>query len=428
MNIYFYTIRPILPNQELLVWYCREFAQRLNYPLTGELMLQRIREQVQQTVPAAISQPPPSASPPSASPPSAPAEVGAVSTTTHSPSAASGASPSESPHKDGHGHYEAAQEGSVRSDEGYHSNGYHDEVLTPPEDSSDSDSENNYVLDFSKKQRPLHVKQEALVVDSPPEVQKNNEFRKVKIKMTKAYHYKAKEVDSGSCSDEAATAAPCSPDAVPMEAESAIKLDSVVSPPPRALSPVPASPTTSKPHYEDDVPMPESRGPSSSILENILLRSRERDRLDGDQNNNKEVTRHATPPPASSSPTEMAYSYKKSHRYGAVPCSPDSSSAATLAPPPLHALRRSPHTPPLSPPSSYSDLGYPTSLAGSSPSQAALYSHSPPYSYLPYGGVPASSPSHPSSLPPHQLHDQLLCPRPPSPAGSLSPDDGSCTR
>lgn len=39
-------------------------------------------------------------------------------------------------------------DGSVRSDEGYHSNGYHDDAFTPPEDSSDSDSENNYVLDF----------------------------------------------------------------------------------------------------------------------------------------------------------------------------------------------------------------------------------------------------------------------------------------
>lgn len=44
MNIFFYTIKPILPNQELLVWYCREFAERLNYPLTGEQMLQRIRK------------------------------------------------------------------------------------------------------------------------------------------------------------------------------------------------------------------------------------------------------------------------------------------------------------------------------------------------------------------------------------------------
>lgn len=44
MDIFFYTIKPILPNQELLVWYCREFAERLNYPLTGEQMLQRIRK------------------------------------------------------------------------------------------------------------------------------------------------------------------------------------------------------------------------------------------------------------------------------------------------------------------------------------------------------------------------------------------------
>jgi hypothetical protein len=43
-NIYFYTTKPILPDQELLVWYCREFAERLNYPLSGEQMLQRIRK------------------------------------------------------------------------------------------------------------------------------------------------------------------------------------------------------------------------------------------------------------------------------------------------------------------------------------------------------------------------------------------------
>lgn len=41
-KIYFYTLRAVMPGQELLVWYCREFAQRLNYPETGELMLQRI--------------------------------------------------------------------------------------------------------------------------------------------------------------------------------------------------------------------------------------------------------------------------------------------------------------------------------------------------------------------------------------------------
>ena len=44
MNIYFYTIKEIDANQELLVWYCREFAERLNHPVTGEQMLQRFRK------------------------------------------------------------------------------------------------------------------------------------------------------------------------------------------------------------------------------------------------------------------------------------------------------------------------------------------------------------------------------------------------
>ncbi|XP_036173026.1 PR domain zinc finger protein 1 isoform X2 [Myotis myotis] len=37
MNIYFYTIKPIPADQELLVWYCRDFAERLHYPYPGEL-------------------------------------------------------------------------------------------------------------------------------------------------------------------------------------------------------------------------------------------------------------------------------------------------------------------------------------------------------------------------------------------------------
>lgn len=39
MNIYFYTIKPIPANQELLVWYCRDFADRLDYPSSGELVM-----------------------------------------------------------------------------------------------------------------------------------------------------------------------------------------------------------------------------------------------------------------------------------------------------------------------------------------------------------------------------------------------------
>ncbi|KAI4480061.1 hypothetical protein M0804_010422 [Polistes exclamans] len=155
MNIYFYTIKPILPNQELLVWYCREFAERLNYPLTGELMLQRIRQQVQQSaLPTEIS-----------------ASVEVVS-----------------PLKDSSIYERRSQmtptDGSVRSDEGYHSNGYHDEILTPPEESSESDSENNYVLDFSKNSKSSVCSNEPL---KPDNVAAKNEYRKVKIKITKTY-------------------------------------------------------------------------------------------------------------------------------------------------------------------------------------------------------------------------------------------------
>lgn len=41
-----------------------------------------------------------------------------------------------------------AQSNSVRSDEGYHSHTYHDEVLTPPEHLSDSDDSSNCILDY----------------------------------------------------------------------------------------------------------------------------------------------------------------------------------------------------------------------------------------------------------------------------------------
>lgn len=42
MNIYFYTIKPIPANQELLVWYCRDFAERLHYPYPGELKMMNL--------------------------------------------------------------------------------------------------------------------------------------------------------------------------------------------------------------------------------------------------------------------------------------------------------------------------------------------------------------------------------------------------
>lgn len=39
------------------------------------------------------------------------------------------------------------QTNSVRSDEGYHSNGFHDDALTPPDSCVDSDDSDNYILD-----------------------------------------------------------------------------------------------------------------------------------------------------------------------------------------------------------------------------------------------------------------------------------------
>ncbi|KAJ8978809.1 hypothetical protein NQ317_009515, partial [Molorchus minor] len=272
MNIYFYTIKPILPNQELLVWYCKEFAERLNYPLTGEQMLQRIRQQVQQT-----------------------SEVITVSTT---------APPSKEPYE----HQLTPTEGSVRSDEGYHSNGYHDDVFTPPEDSSDSDSESNYVLDFSKKP---NSKETAVIKPVSPEAQKN-EYRKVKIKISKAYHYKTVKSDSDH---EADKESPPQETAVP---EVTTLIPRIITPPSTVIvmdSPPHEVPNV-KPFYE-----PEAK------TTNVISRYTPPDvqnRIDTNNNDHNQRQPNATPPP--SSPTEMAYSYKKSHRYGAVPCSPDSSS------------------------------------------------------------------------------------------------------
>lgn len=39
LEIYFYTIKPLQPGQELLVWYCQELARRCNYPPLGQLSM-----------------------------------------------------------------------------------------------------------------------------------------------------------------------------------------------------------------------------------------------------------------------------------------------------------------------------------------------------------------------------------------------------
>ncbi|KAM8832339.1 PR domain zinc finger protein 1 isoform 2-T2 [Spinachia spinachia] len=42
LEVYFYTIKPLQPGQELLVWYCREFALRCNYPPLDQLAVDNI--------------------------------------------------------------------------------------------------------------------------------------------------------------------------------------------------------------------------------------------------------------------------------------------------------------------------------------------------------------------------------------------------
>ncbi|KAM9852665.1 PR domain zinc finger protein 1a [Aulostomus maculatus] len=44
MEIYFYTVKPIPAGAELLVWYCHDFARRLHYPPSGELMMQKLKK------------------------------------------------------------------------------------------------------------------------------------------------------------------------------------------------------------------------------------------------------------------------------------------------------------------------------------------------------------------------------------------------
>lgn len=42
MEVYFYTVKPVPAGAELLVWYCHDFARRLHYPPSGELMMQKL--------------------------------------------------------------------------------------------------------------------------------------------------------------------------------------------------------------------------------------------------------------------------------------------------------------------------------------------------------------------------------------------------
>uniref|UniRef100_A0A1I8PK23 PR domain zinc finger protein 1 n=1 Tax=Stomoxys calcitrans TaxID=35570 RepID=A0A1I8PK23_STOCA len=293
---------------------------------------------------------------------------------------------------------------SVRSDEGYHSNEYHEDRLTPSGgDDSDSESEHNYVLDCSKKaiapkETVIAHSQKAIVANSAAAVTAavtsgdcgKNEYRKFKVKMPLKYEFKNSikteannattisspsttnsssspsastttlkldELQASSSEDEQRTTsissstqidelmeADCRPSSI-METNTASNNHNHTH---THTTTQPASSTVivlensqkrtivplTKPYYEAESSSPPPAGqgyirytPPSSILETILT-GQHQHRLETAAAAAAAAVacrqaNSATPPP--SSPTEMAYSYKKSHRYGNA-VSPDSSS------------------------------------------------------------------------------------------------------
>lgn len=210
-----------------------------------------------------------------------------------------------------------------------------------------------------------------------------NEFRKVKIKMSKLYKFDSdKEVHSTS------------------------------PPPPQSPGDNLMIVESPSPSDVDMVPQLVSKAPTS-ILENILTRSKA-------ENIQKEI-RHIpslnSPP---SSPTEMAYSYKKSARYGNLPVSPDSThqhlqrsispvqaSEANYSASGHISLQSGYHS--SNGPSMMNQSPSPPSGNYSLPSSSNIYSHQPPIHHL----MSVMPPIQHSFKPHHS-------PR------SLSPDDGSC--
>uniref|UniRef100_A0A182MJX5 PR domain zinc finger protein 1 n=1 Tax=Anopheles culicifacies TaxID=139723 RepID=A0A182MJX5_9DIPT len=414
-HIYFYTIRDIMPNEELMVWYCRDFAKRLGYDIDPERATYSIcREEVvkktyKQPVPPEVaynhvkhvmglylpamvrSTPTPSPSPP------APPTSGHVPSAKHhalhqtvlreprngssvTVGSATGAeeslrdrspirivireqspllresvkevdadSPISQTKETAYEHQLTPNDGSVRSDEGYHSNGYHEDGFTPPEDSSDSESEHNYVLDCSKKAiepKETSVGQHKVSTTEPCD---KNEYRKVKMKMPLKYEFKNNsknfkvEPELEATEREVEAVATIGPAGVePMgpgmrEVTPATSTVIVLDTTPETV----VVPLT-KSYYEAE---PTSTSPatfirytppsSSSILETILTGNNRAPSVDDPHRRQP----NATPPPTS--PTEMAYSYKKSQRYGTA-CSPDSSSQNPAPEPPEPTSRSQP--------------------------------------------------------------------------------------
>ena len=284
------------------------------------------------------------------------------------------------------------------------------------------------ILCFSKKP----TERETTLAVEPPDLQKN-EYRKVKIKITKAYHYKNKPtetVESVETGDKDLVTSQQTPATSPRRAvtpsDAVIVIDSPPPPPVPPTQPV-------KPYYEPEVvstggsTISRHSPPTTSILENILTRNRT------DTNNNKDAPSQRVPPgtPPPSSPTEMAYSYKKSHRYGALPCSPDSSSAPTQPLPPMLPQSSPPHPHLILPPrlARTPTPPQPTMYQNGPPSPVThpevAYLNGQPGTLLPSAPLFANHSSYPYSLYSSQNGGILHHSGPPVPVTSYSPPHSS---
>ncbi|XP_055841808.1 uncharacterized protein LOC129908973 isoform X2 [Episyrphus balteatus] len=581
-NIYFYTIRDIMPNEELMVWYCKDFAKRLGYDVDPERVTYSICQSKEDESQESTALAPTKKTYTCMQAPEIPPEVAYNHITyvmgLHIPPRRGSLTPSPSPpittttshhHQQQQQHHLQQQQPhlrhtnshqsvlhlkpepsdqnriqvivrdrspsvsdcgsagkdikevqspishkseapyehqllipndgsvrSVRSDEGYHSNEYHEDGLTPPEDSSDSEeSEHNYVLDCSKKA----IEPKETVITQKLNDCDKNEYRKFKVKLPLKYEFKNNkciktEFDKDSTVTGVTTTTMMSsttPDeemvlttlqTAPMDDEELVKRVSAST----TTTTTPATSTVivlegsqephtivplNKPYYEAETSSPPPQAymrftpPSSSILENILTGNRNAATSCSSIDQSSRRQPNATPPPTS--PTEMAYSYKKSHRYGNA-VSPDSSSnlAQPLSTQHVHdtdivmstsssrtVLKSESPQPPnivYSTTQSYQDghqtPPYTTYSTYSSSNGANVISHAPTSTYSPpHSNSPFDRSLHGSSTPNlHLLQNstqmlnhphmqplaplQRLSPLRISPPSSLSPDGNSCPR
>ncbi|XP_003738192.1 PR domain zinc finger protein 1 [Galendromus occidentalis] len=289
-EIYFFTIKPIAPDQELLVWYCKEFAERLNYPVTGELMLQRIRKQITdsqqhphidedskdqlQDRHMDLDEHEAEEQQESSQQVSSTAENGKIKRELEEPQ------PLTPP--------------GSKSDEGYQSTS---DRHTPPSHSEDEEGAlsdcSDYVLDFSSKPpRNVSVRKKSKDYQSENE---RNEFRKVKIKMPKAFNAK---MSSRSSTETQAVCSPKQSSPVTQtELESSSDGAQITRLAPPSVEGV-FERSSAFQSYESSTTLPTS--PSSGILENLLMQ-----RLQAEKDKRLQIVQPITESPPLREPTRV---------------------------------------------------------------------------------------------------------------------------